>query len=159
MATNVQGPASPEQAALAGALSAAINRSEVVRIGVEAGASDVLIGDYTSERIDVQDLGVIGNGPGVSGASALAHEVIEQTARQVFGLQDNRQDFRRAHSFGIAAQNAVSGFTRGRGHRFLPDAPPYTGTIVTQQAKGSRLITVVMFWDNGNLVRVLRQEP
>lgn len=64
VATNVQGPPSPEQTALANVLSIAINRSEVIRVGVESGASDVRIGNYFSSEIDVQDLGAIGSGPG-----------------------------------------------------------------------------------------------
>jgi hypothetical protein len=42
--------------------------------------------------------GALGSGPAVSAASALAHEVVEQTAKQVLGLE-----YERAHTRATAA--------------------------------------------------------
>ncbi|HKI00774.1 MAG TPA: RHS repeat-associated core domain-containing protein [Thermoanaerobaculia bacterium] len=153
----VQGPASPEQAALAGALSAAINRPEVVRIGVESGAVDVLIGNYASGKIDIQDIGAIGSGPGVNPAAALAHEITEQTAKQVFQLTTSKEDAAIAHAFGTAAQNSASGFMRGRTNDDLFNYGTRTGYTLTEQAQGSRTMTVLFKWVNGNLVKVIRR--
>jgi RHS repeat-associated protein len=151
VANNVQGPASPEQAALAGALSAAINRSEVVRIGVESG-TDVRAGSYFSEAIDIQDIGALGSGPAVSSASALAHEVVEQTAKQVFGLA-----YSEAHIFGTAEQGGVSGFARGRTNKDLLDQTTGNGYTLTEQTKGNQTVLVIIKWSNNNIVKVIRK--
>ncbi len=157
VANNTQGPPTPEQAALAGALSDAINRSEVIRIGVESGASDVLIGNYSSGKIDIQDIASIGPGIALSSASAFAHEVVEQTAKQVRHLSDSRKHQNFAHGFGIAAQNRVSGFTRGRTNDDLLDYATGSGYILTEQSQGGRAVLVILQWSNGNLVKVIRR--
>ena len=144
---------------LAMALLAAIQRPETIHIGVVAGDPDVLLGQYVTGRIDIQDIATIGQGPGVSSASALAHEVTEQTAKQVFGLQNTRQGLELAHQFGIAAQDEESGYQRGITTSTLGSTPPTasTGTTVTQQSRDGRTVIVTMQWVNGNLVKVERQ--
>ncbi len=149
---NVQGPASPEQAALAGVLSTAINRSEVISVGVESGANDILTGNYDMETIDIQDMGALGSGPAVSAASALAHEIAEQTAKQVFGLE-----YEKAHARAEAAQNSVSGFTRGRINTDLLDRATGNGYTLTEQRQGSSNVQIIIKWVNGNIVKVIRK--
>ena len=149
---------SPVTAALAGALSAAINRTEVIRIGVESGASDVRIGSYFSNKLDIYDIGAIGSGPAVSAASALAHEVVEQTAKQVFHLSNTSEDdYAIAHRFGNAAQDAVSSYTRGRSNSDLLNRRTGTGYTLTEQTRGNQTVMVLIKWVNGNVVKVIRR--
>ena len=152
VSNNAQGPASPEQAALAGVLSDAINRSEVVRIGVESGSSEVRLGNYDLEAIDIQDIEAFGPGPAASSASSFAHEVAEQTAKQVFGWE-----YRRAHQRGIRVQNAVSGYTRGRTNKDLIDQDTGNGYTLTEQNQGNRTVSVIIKWMNGNIIKVVRK--
>jgi RHS repeat-associated protein len=158
VANNTQGPPTPEQAVLASALSDAINRNEVIRIGVESGASDVLVGNYASGKIDIQDIDSIGEGLAVSASSAFAHEVAEQTAKQVRHLLDSKEHIALAHRFGTVAQNQVSGYTRGRTNDDLFDYHTMSGyTTLTEQSRGGQTTLVIFQWSNGNLVKVIRR--
>jgi len=142
---------------LAKALLTAIQRPETIRIGVVSGDPDVLMGQYISGRIDIQDIVAAGSGPGAGGGALIAHEVIEQTAKQVFGLQNTPEGYALAHQFGIAAQDDASGYQRGARY-LLPgfNLSTGTGTMTTQQTRNRQTITVTMQWVNGNLVRVER---
>jgi hypothetical protein len=157
ISNNLEGPPSTEQAAVANALSAAINRSEVIRIGVESGASDVLGGNLFSGKIDIQDIAAVGRGPAVSSASMLSHELVEQTAGQVFDLMYSIEDVELAHLFGTAAQDFASGFTRGRTNDDLLNYKTGTGYTLTEQTRGNQRVIVVFKWVNGNLVKVIRR--
>ncbi len=149
--------ASAKQDGLGQALSTAINRSEVVRIGVVSGDPSVLVGQYETGRIDIQDIAALGNGPGVSSGAALSHELIEQTTKQVFHLQNNSQGLSIAHEFGLAAQEQSSGFKRS-GTILNLDANN-TGTTMSFFSGSNQELTVTLQWINGNLVKVTREQP
>jgi len=150
----VHGPASPQQNALAIALKTAINRSETVEIGVVAGDHSTLVGGYSRGIIDIGDIAAAGRGEAVNSGALLAHEVIEQTAKQVFSLSDTLAGFRTAHSFGRAAQDEVSGFTAGK-----PMERVYSGTgfVRTQHRSDARVVTTQIYFFRGNLIKVTQK--
>ena len=154
---NEVGPATPEQAALAGVLSMAINHPSKVTIKLVTGSPDTLIGSYEAEKLDVQDLAAQGIGPGINAAGSLAHEISEQSGKQIFGMKNNRADLQRAHTlFGIPAQNLATGFTRSDVPSSLPGLPPYTGAVVIYQDRGLIRVEGTITFDNGNVVNVQR---
>ncbi len=155
--TGEGGAATPAQAALKSVLEHAINDTRTVGIQLVDGDRGVLFGEYRSGKLDVKDLTAINPGPGLSSQSVLAHEVAEQSFKQFNHLANTRSDFDRAHSYGNAAQSAVSGYHRGASHNGLPPSGPLNGVIVTRQEQGGHTIVVITFWQNGNLTGVLRQ--
>jgi RHS repeat-associated protein len=157
--TTVSGSPTQGQAAMAAIFNNAISRPENVDIAVGSGQSDVLSGQYLTGTIDMGDIAAFGAGPAVSAASVLAHEVSEQTAKVAFGFPDNRSGFDRAHPFGLAAQDAVSGFVRGLPDpgSTLPRQAPYTGTSITPFTRGNQRVTVTIFWQDGNIFRINRR--
>jgi RHS repeat-associated protein len=156
VATNASGQASPEQKTIATALSVAIARPEVVRMRVVSGDASVLAGNYAQSTIDIQDIAAFGNGPAVSSASVLAHEVAEQTAKQVFNVPSNPSGYKLAHPFGIAAQDMASGFSRGIRDDSLFKYSTGTGFTTTPFTKSTQVINVTIEWKNGNIVKVVR---
>lgn len=93
----------------------------------------------------------------VSGASMLAHEITEQTLKQALGLVntsvDHGQQFNAAHAMANAAQSAVSGYQRGVTQQNLTNG---SGTIVTTHTRGNQTVTVTLFCNHGNIVRIVR---
>ncbi len=153
---NEVGPASPEQQAFADTLSSAINSRQSVNIGVTSGDIGITFGQYATGRIDIQDIAAVGSGRGVNSASALAHEIAEQTAKQTMGLSNTPNDFAQAHRLAVSAQQKVSGY-------ILVYQEPHlnrqgTGYIISDHGKGSDTVTVTFRFVNGNLVRVDRRE-
>jgi RHS repeat-associated protein len=155
--TGESGTATPQQAALAAVLSGAINDQRTVGIQLVEGDRGVVLGQYASGKLDIKDVASVGDGPALSSQSALAHEVGEQTFKQFNQLGNTPSDFSRAHRYGNAAQDSVSGFHRGSTLNNLPQTGPLNGTLVTYHQQGSRTIIVVTFWRDGNLTGVLRQ--
>ena len=149
--------ASAKQDGLGQALSTAINRPEVVRVGVVSGDSQVLIGQYETGKIDIQDIASLGNGSAISSGAALAHELIEQTAKQAFKLSNTFQGLSIAHEFGLAAQAQASGFTRDTEIGNL-DADN-TGITMSFLSSSDQEVTVTLQWINGNLVKITRDYP
>jgi RHS repeat-associated protein len=156
---SASGRVTREQVALAAAFSLAINDKRSVNIDLVSGDTGVRFGSYHYQKIDIQDVARVGAGPGVNSAAILAHEVVEQTAKQFFGLKNpdvKYNDYLTAHSFGVAAQEQVSGFTREKTQN---NVNPLTGdgTTFARQTQGNRQITVKIYWQNNNLVRVVRR--
>lgn len=125
--TNVQGPPTQEAQALTNALRRIISDSNTTAIRFVHGTSSadpidqqVMIGSYAAARIDLDDLGQIGSGEGISAGSALAHELTEQYRRQVFS-----EDYPTAHAAGMAEEEAVTGARRGASTRRDIDANSY----------------------------------
>ncbi len=106
------------QAAFLGVLEEGINavdsegNSVDVNIGVSVGSESVVIGSFSAEEIDIQDINALGNGEALNQNSALGHEVKEQFEKQVNGQQRPE-----AHQAGIDAEKAITGFTRGNDTR------------------------------------------
>jgi hypothetical protein len=85
----------------------------------------------------------------------VAHEVSEQTAKQTLGLSD--EDVGSAHGIGMAAQNRASGFTRGRLNDDLIDYGTGNGYTLTEQTRGARAMYIIIKWERGNIVKVIRK--
>jgi RHS repeat-associated protein len=155
--TATTGNSTSQQAALATLLGSVINDSRTVGIQLVEGDSGVIFGQYTSGKLDLKDLSAVNPGPGLSSEAIFAHEIAEQSYKQFNELGDNRQDFSRAHNYANAAQDAISGYHRGATYNGLPPQGPLNGVVVTRQEKGTQTVVIVTFWQNGNLVGVLRQ--
>lgn len=151
---NEAGPPSPEQQAFATTLQTAIGRPEAISINVVSGHSNVRFGQYLSETIDIGDIATAGPGVAVSGSTLLAHEVIGQTAKQVFGLPNRLMGYELAHGFGVGAQEFASGFTLKSQNDLTFKG---TGMIVSQHQRGTRTVTTTFYWLNGNLVKISRR--
>ena len=139
---------------LATTISTAVDRPEVVRIGVVSDSSDVAIGQYVTGRIDIGDIANIGVGGVLSSGSALAHEIGEQTAKQVFGLSNDIPGYNIAHAYGRRAQAITSGYVPGER---IGEPVNGTGTTVTTHHRGKQAVTVTIQWVDGNLVKVRQQ--
>jgi hypothetical protein len=77
----------------------------------------------------------------------------------VFRLQNDPEGtgLALAHSFGLAAQQQVSGFSRESMDLTGLDPATRTGTTVTTQVRGNQTVTVILQWVNGDLVKVTRE--
>ncbi len=155
VANQEAGPPSPEQQAFADTLSKAINEPGAVNLSVVSGASDVIFGQYISGQVDISDIGGIGDGRGVSAAAVLAHEIAEQTQKQTLGLPSDKTGFAVAHPFGVAAQEAVSGYRRVSTFDTLN--AQNTGQLGGSHQRGRDTVTVTFQFVNGNLVKTTRR--
>ncbi|MES1243845.1 MAG: RHS repeat-associated core domain-containing protein [Acidobacteriota bacterium] len=152
------GPPSPGQAALAGVFEIAINHKADINISLVSGDSSIVMGSYEDNAIDVQDVSRIGLGEALSSSSVLGHEISEQTAKQVFDLKSIRVkpgDKDTAHAFGLASQAAISGFMQG--HREVRLDGSLNGTIITDHVSQTKVVTVTIYVQHGNVVRIGRQ--
>lgn len=150
----VQGPPTRQQAALAATLGKAIDNGVDVSIGLVSGSPLVLVGSFDLGTIDVADLLMLGNGPGVSGVGALAHEVEEQYQKQVLGVTN----YQAAHAQASAAESDVVGMNR------QPQAPSLvnggeTYSAVTTYAEGNDSLNVVIEVVHNNVKGVRRERP
>jgi hypothetical protein len=102
--TNVQGPPSPQQAALSASFAGAINENATVGIALTASSKSVLFGSYNLQTIDMADVRALGTGNPFSAAGTIAHEVTEQTLKQVQGVTD--YDYKAAHTVALQTSNA-----------------------------------------------------
>ena len=78
-----------------------------MKIRVESGSKDVLIGSYALEKIDIAGIEAFGTGKAVNQASTLGHELKEQKEKQI-----NGDGYKDAHADGIAAENSITGYER-----------------------------------------------
>lgn len=93
---------------------------------------------------------VFGDGAGASQAAVLAHEIAEQFSKQVQGAS-----FPVAHAAGYAAQDSVSGLSRGaasRVNRLSTSRSEVSDLFIGSQS----LVEVTVVIDNGNVVQVRR---
>ena len=150
MQTDQQGPLSADQQAFLDVLNTAINETANITIGLVNSSEDVFVGDYDLGAIDVNDMEKLGNGPKVTTAGAFAHEVTEQTWRQISGSDDIGYDHERA----VEVENAVNGHlgngrTRedswssdGR-HGTTPQGTAiFSGTLTLSYAKGVAVLVI-----------------
>lgn len=105
--TDVQGPPSPQQAALAASLAGAINSGPTVSIALTENSKSVLFGSFNLQTIDMADVRALGTGTPFSAAGTIAHEVTEQTLKQAGGVSS----FPAAHASALQTSNAVDGMT------------------------------------------------
>ena len=153
MPTAVQGPQSLEQSALAGVISGAITDEQTIQINLSSGSSTTLIGSFYGSNIDVADVAAFGGGPGPTEASVFGHEVAEQFAKQVHGL-----GFDPAHSAGQAAEDRISGFTRGEQGNPSGMGGGVIRVVVPYTKDGNRIQVSILIKD-GNVIGVARTKP
>jgi hypothetical protein len=155
--TNVSGPPTQEAQALTDALRRFISDSNRTTIRFIHGTSSadpidqqVMIGSYAAARIDLDDLGQLGSGEGISAGSALAHELVEQYRRQVFN-----EDYPTAHAAGMAEEQAMTGARRGASTRREIDATSYEIEVAYHYPDRTVFVTRVV--RNQNIVAVRRR--
>ena len=116
---------SSEQKGMYGVMKDVIGKKgEVVKIGVESGSKDVLIGSYKSEKIDIADIEAFGTGKAVNAASTLGHELKEQKEKQL-----NGEGYGDSHADGMTAEKSITGYER--------QSAMASSTSITQNADGS----------------------
>ena len=155
--TKIQGPPTREAQALADVLRTLISDARTTTVAFVHGATSadvgdqkVMIGSYALARIDLDDLAKLGSGEGISDASALAHELVEQFRRQVFG-----EDYPTAHAAGMAEEEAVTGAVRGQSTRRDIDAHSYEIEIAYHYP--DRTVWVTRVVRDQNIVAVRRR--
>lgn len=156
VSTNERGTPTPEQEALEKTLAFAINRTEAIKMEVVTNNPNVLFGDYLGSRIDIGDIEQVGDSGPPTGAAVFAHEVAEQTAKQVFQLGNTRHDFVWAHSYALSAQALVEGRPlEYQGKAMLGG----TGVTTSHYPGGGNTgnTTVYIIWINGNLRKIIRR--
>lgn len=157
VSTNVQGPPTREAQALINVLKRIIGDSNLTTIAFIRGATSsdpidqqVMIGSYAAARIDLDDLEQLGSGEGISAASALAHELVEQYRRQVFS-----EDYPTAHAAGMGEEASVTGARRGASTRRNIDANSYEIEVAYHYPDRTVYVTRVV--RNQNIVAVRRR--
>lgn len=102
-----------QQAFFAGMSQSTSLEAPVVQIGLVESSNQVLVGSYSLQQIDVDDLSAFGSDGPATVAGALIHEVAEQTYKQTMGLGDTKAEYNMAHGLAITNENEVNGSTRG----------------------------------------------
>lgn len=157
VSANTPGVPTQEQQALTDAVRRIISDTHATTIrfshgetSADATDQQVMIGSYAGGRIDLDDLGRLGSGEGISSASALAHELTEQYRRQVFS-----EDYPTAHAAGMAEEAAVTGATRGASTR--TDNPDGSYEIEVAYHYPDHTVFVTRVVRNQNIVAVRRR--
>jgi frataxin-like iron-binding protein CyaY len=84
----------------------------IVSIGIDNN-TDVFIGSFEKEKIDIGDILKLGNGKGLNKFTAFIHEIAEQTAKQLDKQNGIHHDIEFYHdNYGIPVENSVSGYER-----------------------------------------------
>ncbi|MFM7430999.1 MAG: RHS repeat-associated core domain-containing protein, partial [Flammeovirgaceae bacterium] len=107
-ATDKEGTASDEQKAFYESLSGVTSlETGAVKVGLVEGSPEVIVGSYDLGQLDVDDIQAFGDGPVVSAAGTLIHEVTEQAAKQREG-----KGYNDAHADGVKHENSTNGSER-----------------------------------------------
>jgi len=155
-ATDKVGPMTQQQQAFHEALMGAASFDEyAVNIGLVSG-TDILVGSYHFEQIDMADIAQFGNGPFASSAGALGHEIVEQTWKQIKGYSAKY-----AHEEAIGFENRINASIRGADNFAWPNIKMmrpgiFSGNFSVRYSKGN-INGVVKFWlRNNNITRVIQ---
>ena len=155
--TTIQGPPTREAQALFNVLQRIIGDSNLTTIAFTRGATStdaidqqVMIGSYAAARIDLDDLEQLGFGEGISAASALAHELMEQYRRQVFS-----EDYPTAHAAGMVEEESVTGARRGASTRRNTGANSYEIEVAYHYPDRTVYVTRVV--QDQNIIAVRRR--
>lgn len=148
----VQGPPSPEQAALASTLTDAIGSASTTTIKLDSGTPTAIVDSFASNTIDVGDVAALGDGPGATAAGALGHAIAEQFQKQVGG-----QGYDAAHAAAIKAEDAINGNRRGTTQETGTISKNGTGSMTIPFTKGRQTTTVVIRTWFGNVLNVERR--
>jgi hypothetical protein len=156
--TQVQGPPTREAQQLVTELRRIIDDAQTTtvefihgRTSVVAADAAVLIGSYAQSKIDLDDVGAFGTGEGISSATTLAHELVEQYRKQV-----HAEAYGVAHAAGMQAEGAMTGATRGTSTSRQISSTTVEVTV-PYTYPGGRVVDVVMTVTNGNVTNVVRR--
>jgi RHS repeat-associated protein len=105
--TDKKGKMSKSQNGFYKEISSILNQKENVKIGLVQDDKSVIGGSYAQGKIDVSDVSKWGNNKAMSASTVLAHEIVEQNAKQNEGLR-----YAPAHVKGVEAERNISGFLR-----------------------------------------------
>lgn len=137
----------PEQKAFYDVMNNAIDPSKAdVTINVVESSQEVLVGNYNSGTIDIDDVNGFGNNSLSNKSAAFGHEVAEQTQKQREGLPNSPEGFSKAHNgSGIKAENAISGNMRMPGGTNAPVVGTTPGGLPLLSGTSS-----VRYYNNSN---------
>jgi hypothetical protein len=162
--TNVAGPLTPEAQGLVTALKNSIDDSHMINMEFIHGTTStrpedakIVGGSYDLSRVDLDDLSALGTqeglglGAGMTGGTALVHEVTEQYRKQVQG-----EAFGPAHAKATAAESAATGATRGNESFQQVNSTTLQVTIPYTYPDG-HVVEETMDIVNGNFTNVRRK--
>jgi hypothetical protein len=165
-ATNVKGPQTRDATELLNAIQTVIGDSRTTTIEFIHGATstrasdtNVIVGNYALERVDLDDVGTFGfesshSEMGDNAAVQLIHEITEQYRKQVHG-----ESFPVAHQAGYRAQERLLGATLVRESPMTPIPGGTLGEVTTTyRYPNGREVDVITRMDfaTGNIVSVRR---
>ncbi|CAL1516428.1 hypothetical protein MMC2321_00150 [Chitinophaga sp. MM2321] len=127
---------------------------ETGKVNVEVVQNDksVIGGSYASGKIDVSDISSFGKGPVMSAPSTLAHEIVEQSDKQLNGT-----NYTDAHKKALGTEETITGYKRDNGsqvNNVKVDAGGVTGSVKVNYSKGGEVKTVTIHLKNGNITKV-----
>jgi RHS repeat-associated protein len=114
--TTQKGTATKEQQAFIDNISVATDmNANTVKIEALKSSEDVPVGDFKNGRLDIDDINQFGNGPSLTAAGALTHEITEQTAKQLYNMPFSQTASQLGAHDNMAnnSENAVNGTTKG----------------------------------------------
>ena len=148
---------SSEQKGMYGVMKDVIGAEGKVKIGVESGSKDVLIGSYALEKVDIADIEAFGTGKAVNQSSTLGHEIKEQQEKQL-----NGDGYGAAHTDGMNAEKGITGYERQAQMAPTtniaknPDGT-LTGNADVNYTKGAETVKASIQIENNNVKQVTRQ--
>lgn len=148
--TAKEGEMSQQQKAYHKEISKIIDKKEVVEIEVVEFDKSVVGGSFTSGKIDVDDIYMIGNNnKAMTSGSVLAHEIAEQGAKQTKGYS-----YTKAHEIGIRMEEKITGYKRNEDRQVnntsMNSNKRVSGTIIVPYTRGNSTINVniILEWNN-----------
>jgi len=150
-ATGKKGEMTAEQKAFYKEVSGVIEKGKV-NVEVVQNDKNVIGGSYASGKIDVSDISSFGKGPVMSAPSTLAHEIVEQSDKQLNGT-----NYTDAHKKALGTEELITGYKRDNGsqvNNVKVDAGGVTGTVQVNYSKGGEVKTVTIHLKNGNITKV-----
>jgi hypothetical protein len=151
-ANGVQGPLTREAQALVDVLQRSMNGGTPTTLEFVNTDPDVIGGQYSTGKVDLDDIRQFGEGPGLSTAGALVHEIQEQFRKQVFG-----ESYPVAHTSALDAEAQAVGARRGARDTVRTINRTTRTATMRYTYPGGKVVNVVVTVTNGNFTRVNRQ--
>jgi RHS repeat-associated protein len=155
--TSQKGTATKEQQAFIDNISVSTDmNANTVKIGALKSSEDVPVGDFKNSRLDIDDINQFGNGPSLTAAGALTHEITEQTAKQLYNMPFSQTASQLGAHDNMAnnSENAVNGTTKGLFKARVisdPTKPQVQSGSWTQQVTsptGTKNVTIMLQRNN-----------
>jgi hypothetical protein len=108
-------------------------------------------GSFNLSKIDVCDISTFGDNKILSDASALAHELVEQNAKQKEGL-----NYARAHERALLAEEMITGYLRKGEESYTTQNidRTYSGKAILVYTKDGKTFTVTLNLNHNNISKV-----